>query len=71
MNNFLSTVYGSWLKVFISAILGAYLLLLQDGKQLFSWDFAMIENLLTVGVVATLPVIINWFNPTDNRYGNK
>lgn len=69
MEKFLSTVYGSWLKVFISSILGAYLIMLQDGKQLFSWDLNMVENLLTVGVVATLPVVINWFNPTDTRYG--
>lgn len=69
MTNFLSTVYGSWLKVFISAVLGAYLVMLQDGRQLFSWDLDMVENLLSVGVVSTLPVIINWFNPTDMRYG--
>jgi len=67
----LNTVYASWLKVFISSVFGAYLIMLQEGTNLFSWDLAMVEKLLTAGVVSTLPIIINWLNPSDTRYGKR
>lgn len=69
MQDFLNTAVGSWLKVFISSILTAWLLMLTNGQQLFSWDLQMVENLLTVGVVSTLPIVINYLNPKDPRYG--
>jgi len=67
----LNTIYASWLKVFISSVFGAYLIMLQEGSNLFSWDLAMFEKLLTAGVVSTLPIIINWLNPADPRYGKR
>jgi len=67
----LNTIYASWLKVFISSVFGAYLIMLQEGTNLFSWDLAMVEKLLTAGVVSTLPIIINWLNPADERYGKR
>jgi len=67
----LNTIYASWLKVFASAVLGAYLIELQNGINLFSWDLNMVEKLLTAGVVSTLPIIINWLNPADERYGKR
>jgi len=67
----LNTIYASWLKVFASAVLGAYLIELQNGINLFSWDLNMVEKLLTAGVVSTLPIIINWLNPADDRYGKR
>ena len=69
MQDFLNTAVGSWLKVFISSILTAWLLMLTNGQKLFSWDLQMVENLLTVGVVSTLPIVINYLNPIDARYG--
>ena len=65
----LNTIYASWFKVFLSSILAAYLVELQNGVNLFSWDLTMIEKVLTVGIASTLPVIINYLNPTDTRYG--
>jgi len=67
----LNTIYASWLKVFASAVLGAYLIELQNGRQLFDWTFDMVESLLTVGVVSMIPIIINWLNPADERYGKR
>ena len=67
----LNTIYASWLKVFISSVFGAYLIMLQEGTNLFSWDLEMVEKLLTAGVVSTLPIIINWLNPADTRYGKR
>jgi len=69
--NKLNTIYASWLKVFASAVLGAYLIELQNGRQLFDWTFDMVESLLTVGVVSMIPIIINWLNPADERYGKR
>jgi hypothetical protein len=65
----LNTIYASWLKVFIAAVLGAYLVELQNGTNLFSWSLDMVESLLTVGVASLLPIIINYLNPSDTRYG--
>ena len=67
----LNTIYASWLKVFISAVLGAYLVELQNGTQLFDWSIDMVESLLAVGVASTLPIIINYLNPADTRYGKR
>ena len=67
----LNSIYASWLKVFVSAILGAYLIELQNGVNLFSWNLEMLESLLTVGVVSVIPIIINWLNPADPRYGKR
>ena len=69
--NKLNTIYASWIKVFISAVLGAYLIELQNGVNLFSWNLEMLESLLTVGVVSMIPIIINWLNPADERYGKR
>lgn len=67
----LNSIYASWFKVFVSAILGAYLVELENGTNLFTWNLDMVESLLKVGVVSTLPVIINYLNPNDPRYGVK
>lgn len=67
----LNTIYASWIKIFISAVLGAYLIELQNGVNLFSWNLEMVESLLTVGVVSMIPIIINWLNPSDTRYGKR
>ena len=67
----LNSIYASWLKVFASAVLGAYLIELQNGVNLFSWNLEMVESLLTVGVVSMIPIIINWLNPADDRYGKR
>ena len=67
----LNTIYASWIKIFISAVLGAYLIELQNGVNLFSWNLEMLESLLTVGVVSMIPIIINWLNPAGERYGKR
>ena len=66
---FLNTALGSWIKVFITALLTTYLMMLSEGRNLFSWDLDMFEKLLTAGIVSVMPVIINFLNPNDPRYG--
>lgn len=65
----LTTPLASFLKVFIASVLTQYLIELQDGHQLFSWDLPMLQKILTAGVVANLPVIINHLNPSYKHYG--
>lgn len=67
----LTTPLASFIKVFLATVLTQYLIELQEGHQLFSWDLPMIQKLLTAGVVANLPVVINFLNPSYSHYGNK
>jgi uncharacterized membrane protein len=64
-----NTPAGSWVKVFISAVLLQFMNGLIEGHRLFTWDKAMLEKLATAGLVALIPVIINFLNPNDTRYG--
>lgn len=60
---------GSWLKVFTSAVLAEYYIMLNNGVDILKWDITTVKALLLAGAVAVLPVIINALNPTDTRYG--
>jgi hypothetical protein len=60
---------GTFLKAFLSTILTLWLVKIQEGHELFSGDMAMVKTLLTGGIVANLPVIINWLNPQYKGYG--
>lgn len=52
----------SWLKVFVAAVLAGVLTATATGV----WDW---RALLFAGLAAVLPVIINWLDPNDTRYG--
>lgn len=69
MNKFLTTPFGTFIKSFIATTLTLYLIELQQGHQLFSMDYTMVQKLFTGGLVANLPVIINWLNPHYSTYG--
>jgi hypothetical protein len=65
----MTSPFASFMKVFIASMLTQYLIELQDGHQLFSWDLSMVQKIVTAGVVANLPVVINWLNPSYKHYG--
>ena len=69
MNKFLTTPIGGLLKHFVFITLSLYLVELQNGTTLFSWNIAMLEKLGTGAVAACLPVVLNWFNPDYKGYG--
>jgi hypothetical protein len=55
----------SWFNVFIAAVLTALIVVLGDGQ-------ISVEDLwyvLVAGIVAVLPVIKNYFDKQDPRYG--
>lgn len=55
----------SWLNVFVAAVITALIVVIGDGN-------VSVEDLwyvLVAGAVAVLPVIKNYFDPKDTRYG--
>ena len=68
---FLTSMAGSWVKVFMAAVLLQMLNSLSEGHTLFTWDWGMIKKFINAGVVALLPMLINFFNPAYPLYGNQ
>lgn len=62
MMKFLNSIYGSWVKIFLSAILT---MIMSKG------DIYLItlKDCLNAGIISILPIIINYINPNDTRYG--
>ena len=56
----------SWLKVFISTVLALFL---ADGADIFSISVDDGKLWLAAGVAAVVPLVINYLNPRDSRYG--
>jgi hypothetical protein len=71
MKKTLTTPFGTFIKGFATIILSLWLVELSNGHDLFSFDMIMVKKLLTAGIVANLPVLINWINPAYTAYGNK
>jgi hypothetical protein len=69
MNKFFSTALGSYVKVFLTAVIAVYMAELSTGHDMFTFDFTMAKKLISAGVVSVLPVIHNAMNPNDTRYG--
>ena len=64
MMKFLNSVYGSWLKIFVSAILT---MVIASG-DIFS---VTLKDCISAGIISILPIIINYLNPHDTRYGKQ
>ena len=56
--NELKLMAGSWLKTFLAAGLATYLSVGLD-----------VETIVNGAIAAVLPSIINWLNPSYERYG--
>jgi hypothetical protein len=59
---FLNSIYGSWLKVALTAILT---MIITKGNI---YEITL-EEVISASVISILPIIINWLNPNDTRYG--
>ena len=62
MMKFLNTMYGSYVKVFLSAVLT--MIITKGNIYLIT-----LEECISAGVISILPIIINYLNPNDKRYG--
>jgi hypothetical protein len=67
---FLKNPVGSWLRVFVSVVLGLWLADLTDTKVVH-WDLSEWMAWLAAGLIAVLPIIIAWVNPLDPRFGRQ
>jgi hypothetical protein len=56
----------SYLKVFISVVLGLFLI---DGADLFSVEMSDLKSWLAAGLASVIPLIITALDPTDHRWG--
>jgi hypothetical protein len=68
MENFLAnTPLGTAVKTFVAVVLAAAVAdFSTDGTiSLGNW-----QTWVIAGLVSALPVIVNWLNPADSRYGN-
>lgn len=66
--HFSNTIVGSWTKVFISAAILQLSNYLSHGKAIVI-NKELLLDLFMAGLIATLPVIYNYLNPNDPRYG--
>lgn len=61
---FLNSIYGSWLKLVLTAILT---MIITKGNI---YEVSL-EECISAAVISILPIIINFINPHDPRYGSK
>lgn len=61
-------VVKSWLKVFLASALTAFLTILTATQALPTSTEAW-TGILIAGLLAVVPVVINWLDPNDPRYG--
>lgn len=64
MMKFLNSIYGSYVKVFLSAVLT--MIIAKGDIYLIT-----LEECFSAGVISILPIIVNYLNPHDNRYGKQ
>ena len=58
----------SWANVFVAAVIASFLALIVDSQTL-ALDIKAFEAIVISGLVAVLPVIKNYFDKSDPRYG--
>jgi len=58
----------SWLNVFVAAVITALLVVIVDSQTL-ALDWKAVEAVIIAGLVAVLPVVKNYFDKNDPRYG--
>jgi len=58
----------SWGNVFIAAVITALLVVIVDNQTL-ALEWKTVEAVIIAGLVAVLPVIRNYFDKNDHRYG--
>lgn len=61
---FLNSMYGSWLKV---ALTGILTMIVAKGNI---YEIAM-QDIISAAVISIIPIVINYLNPNDPRYGRK
>ena len=58
----------SWVKVFLATVFTLFLI---DGADVFAVTQLDLKMWLAAAFAAVIPLVINYINPKDTRYGNK
>lgn len=66
MNTKIVEILKSYLKVFVSVVLGLFL---ADGADLFAVDATDLRTWLAAGLSSVLPLLITALDPSDHRWG--
>ena len=66
MGNFFNSAVGSYVKAFLAVFLTLVLTQMSSGLSVLNLDWGMVLN---GALVSFLPVVINFLNPRDTRYG--
>jgi hypothetical protein len=61
-------IFLSWVKLFLYSSLVQVVFFLVKFKSLTTMDW---DSVISAGLIAVLPVIINYLNPNFTGYGNK
>lgn len=69
MGSFLAGPFGSALRVFLGAVVGAFYLYLQNGNSLSDLNLGALQGFVTAGLVVAVPIAIAALNPADGRFG--
>lgn len=56
----------SYIKVFVSVVLGLFL---ADGADVFAVDSGDLRTWLAAGIASVLPLVITALDPNDTRWG--
>jgi hypothetical protein len=56
----------SYVKVFISVVLGMFL---ADGADVFAVDMTDIRSWLAAGLASVIPLVLTALDPSDHRWG--
>ena len=64
MMKFFNSIYGSYVKVFLSAVLT---MIIAKGNIYL----VTLEECISAGIISILPIVINYLNPHDSRYGKQ
>ena len=60
---------GGWFKGFLSGALTAFIVAGSDVSTLSS--VTVLKGLTAAGVAGMLPLVVNWLNSSDGRYGGR
>lgn len=66
MSKKLQDMIKSYVKVFITVVLGLFL---ADGADVFAVDAGDLRTWLATAIASVLPLIITALDPSDNRWG--
>lgn len=59
-------MFASWGRSFLAAALSAFI---ATGGDVFSLNLDGVKAILTAGIVAVLPVVMRYLNPSDSAFG--